>query len=67
MEDIFENIYDADSFEELFDILDNMEESEKVNKARSILSHTYCHIDDNEEEEYLHEIKEEIIEILKGE
>ena len=67
MEDIFENIYDADSFEELFDILDNMEESEKVNKARANVSNCYCHIEDEEEEEYLHEIKEEIIEILKGE
>lgn len=60
-----DEIYLADTFNELLDILDNMEQDEKVIKARNLVSHTFTHISEEEEDEELSNIKEQVIEILK--
>ena len=62
-----DKIYSADSFEDLLDILDNMKQNEKVIKARNLVSHTFTHISEEEEDEELSNIKEQVIEILEKE
>ena len=64
---IQDKIYSADSFEDLLDILDNMGQDEKVIKARNLVSHTFTHISEEEEDEELENIKEQVIEILEKE
>lgn len=59
-------IYSTDSFEDLLDILDNMEQNSKIEEARNLTSHAFLHITEDEEDEELNNIKEQVIEILKG-
>lgn len=59
------NIEDLDSFEELLDTLDNMEQDSKIQKARNLVSHAFTHITKEEEDEELDNIKEQVIEILE--
>ena len=58
-------IYSVDSFNELLDLLDNMLQTDKVVKARNLVSHTFTHISDEEEDEKLEDIKDEVINILE--
>lgn len=64
---LLNKINSADSFEDLLDILDNMEQDEKVIRARNLVSHTFTHISEEEENEELSNIKEQVIEILEKE
>ena len=61
---ISDKIYSVDSFVELLDLLDGMLQDKKVSKARNLVSHAYTHIEDDEEDERLDEIKDEVISIL---
>lgn len=58
-------IYSVNSFNELLDLLDNMLQTDKVVKARNLVSHTFTHISDEEEDEKLEDIKDEVINILE--
>lgn len=60
-----DEIYLADTFNELLDILDNMEQNEQVIRARNLTSHAFIHTENEEEE--LSNIKEQVIEILEKE